>query len=116
MLGSDPDSDKVKHLFYHLALAANKLEAKKEIGAAISKSSVVEKKTIYKIKGVGKKRKSKSKPGKLKILKRISKRLASIEKKIKRIKKEGSYDHKRLHKIEIKVEIIKRRIKILTRK
>lgn len=116
MFDSDSDSDKVKHLFYHLVLAANKLEAKKEIGAAISKSSVVKRKRIYKIKIVGKKGKGKSKLGKLKILKMISKRLASIEKKIKRIKKKGSYDHKRLHKIKIKVEIIKRRIKILTRK
>ena len=108
MLGSGLDLDKVRHVFYHLALAANKLEAKKEIDTAISESSKVGKSKKIKTRG---KKEAESKKGLL--LKKINNRLASVEKKIKRIKNEGSYDPKSLLNIELKVEIIKRRIKKL---
>ncbi|OGM02950.1 hypothetical protein A3K72_01770 [Candidatus Woesearchaeota archaeon RBG_13_36_6] len=101
MLDSDLGLDKARHILYHLALAANKLEAKKEIGAAISKSSKVGKK---------KKGKTNSKE-KAEIIKKINKRLTSIEKKIKLIKKKGNYDPKKLSKVELKIEIIKRKLK-----
>lgn len=107
-MDSDLDFDKAKHIYFHLASAANKLEAKHEIEKAISVSSKVE------VKKPAKQKPKPEKPTKRELLiKELSKKVKVIERKIAGMEDSGGYDSKRLFNLKMKVEIIKNRIKKL---
>lgn len=90
----------VKHVYHHLALAASKLEAKKLIQAAIVKSSKVEKP----------KKPTKAELKKKELLNRIKKKLTSIETRIFHMEEKDIYDANKLFKLQLRVELMKKRI------
>ena len=107
-MDSELDFERAKHVYSHLASAATKLEARQEIKEAI----VTSKAEKIQPKEKPKKAIKPKKPTKRDLLiKELIKKVGNIEKKIARMKASDGYDNERLFKIEMKVEIIKNRIK-----
>lgn len=100
--------DKAEHMFYHLASASKKIEARREIRSAINDSINLKNIVVQEPRKLTKREKD--------LISKLKKQVTSINKKISNMERSGNYDNLRLYRVQVKVKILRNRIKKIENK